>query len=329
MSRSPAERLRLLAAHGDDPNGYALLQPDMEYFDHGEGFLAYRTSFWTPVVLDDPVAPREARADLVRAFLDAHPRAIFYNASGDFAAELAGLERGYRFAPFGTERVLDIGDEAFLESKKIRGALKKAKKGKLALEEVDPEDAPADRLELLRAVNQEFLDATPSKKEITFISRGVRFERQEDVRLFALRCTEKGETRDFGFVVLDPYYAGGAKVGYQLNAIRFRRTKIWGVYFAVVATLARLLREEGATRLSLGGLAYDLVDEPSPFPHDPKMVRRMQAVKDRTDEWYVMSHFTDMKLELGGDPIRRYTCLPARASVTRSIVRFLRVSGMV
>jgi pimeloyl-ACP methyl ester carboxylesterase len=324
------ERYPTLEAHGNDPNDYALLQPGMHYFEHGDGFLGYRTSMWRPVVLGDPVVPEAGRADLLRAFLEEHPKAVFFNLSGEAAATLHGLELGFRLCPYGTERILDLEDEGFLTRKRIKGALKKARKGGLELEEVDFESFDEERLTELRAVDREFLERTPSKKEITFISRGVALEPEPGVRVFALRCVDKeGFVEDFGFLVLDPYFIGGEKVGYQLNAIRFRKTRIWGVYYAVVAQLAQQLRSEGFRRLSLGGLAFDLLGEPSAFPHDEKMLRRLEFVQERTDDYYVMSHFTDMKLELGGEPLRRYCAIAPSASVTRSILRFLRVSQMI
>lgn len=319
-----------LEAYACDPNAYALLQPGMEYFERGEGFLGYRTSMWRPVVLGDPVVPEAERVDLLRAFLEEHPKAVFFNVSGEVGACLHDLDLGYRLAPFGTERVLDLEDDSFLSRKRIKGALKKAHKGGLELEELDLAETSPERLAEIRLIDQEFLDKTPSRKEITFISRGVALAPEPGVRFFALRCADKhGFVEDFGFLVLDPYHQGGEKIGYQLNAIRFRRTRIWGVYYAVVAQLAEMLRAEGFRRLSMGGLAFDQLEEPSDFPHDEKMLRRLNFVAERTDDYYVMSHFTDMKLELGGEPIRRYCAIAPRASVTRSILRFLRVSQMI
>lgn len=324
------DRYPTLEAHGNDPNDYALLQSGMDYFEHGDGFLGYRTSMWRPVVLGDPVVPEAGRGELLRAFLAAHPKAVFFNLSEGAAATLHGLSLGFRFCPYGTERVLDLEDEDFLTRKRIKGALKKAKKGGLELEELDLDTIDGERLEELRAINREFLERTPSKKEITFISRGVALAPEPGVRVFALRCADKeGFVEDFGFLVLDPFHQGGEKVGFQLNAIRFRKTRIWGVYYAVVARLVQDLRAEGYRRLSLGGLAFDLLDEPSAVPHDEKMLRRLKFVQERTDDYYVMSHFTDMKLELGGEALRRYCVIAPGASVTRSILRFLRVSQMI
>ncbi len=329
VSRDAAARLAFMAQAGEDPNGYALLQPGMEYWDHPLGFAGYRTSLWTPVVLGDPCCRPSDRATVLSALVAARPKAVFFNLSEAAATDLSGLGLGYRFAPMGTERYLDLATGEGFEAKTVKSAVKKAKKAGLELDELDWATASPERLLTLAEVNREFLAATPAGREITFVSRGVALAPEPEVRVFVLSAREGETARDFGFLVLDPWWQGGVRVGYQLNAIRFRRTRIWGVYFAVVAMLADLLRAEGSRFLSLGGLAYDLVEQPSAFPHDPKMLRRLAFVRERTDEHYVMSHFTSMKVELGGTALRRYIALPARASVTRSVLRFLRVSGMV
>ena len=233
------------------------------------------------------------------------------------------------FCPFSSERILDLDNPQWLEQKKIKGAAKKAKKAKLALHDVDFDCVPPEISQMLTEVNQEFVQRTPAKAEVTFISRAVELCNQVGVRTLSLSCVEKGEKRDFGFIVLDPYFSECKHLGYQLNAIRFRKTKIWGVYFSIVCQLAELLKEEGYSRLSLGGCAFDLIDEPSPFPHDEKMVKRLAWIRERADDYYVLSHFTEMKQELGGFPLRRYFAIGPSASVTRTIVRFLRVSAMI
>ncbi len=327
--RTRAERYELITKFSNDPNVYATLQPELEYFDTEDGFLAFRRSFLRPVVLGDPVCPKEKLPGFLKEFHETWPYAVFAYVSEDFAKSLHECELGYRFCPFSTERILDLNEPTWLERKKIKGAFKKAKKAKLQLMDVDFDSVSPDIKRMLTEVNQEFVERTPAKAEVTFISRAVELRNQQGVRTMALSCVEKGEKRDFGFIVLDPYFFEGKQLGFQLNAIRFRRTKIWGVYFSIVAMLAETLAQEGYTRLSLGGCAFDLLDEPSPFPHDGKMLDRLAWIRERADDYYVLSHFTEMKQELGGKALRRYFAISQSASVTRTIVRFLRVSAMI
>ena len=327
--RTRQERYDLIKSCSSDPNVYALLQPDIEYFDSAEGFLGYRRSFLRPVVLGDPVCPKEKLPTFIKKFHDEWPNAIYAYISQDFAQTLHEVSLGYRFCPFSSERILHLDNRQWLERKKIKGAAKKAKKAKLAMHDVDFETVPQNISQMLTEVNQEFVERTPAKAEVTFISRAVELRNQEGVRTMSLSCVEKGEHRDFGFLVLDPYFSQGEHIGYQLNAIRFRRTRIWGVYYSIVCQLAEMLREEGFSRLSLGGCAFDLIEEASPFPHDEKMEGRLAWIRERADDYYVLSHFTEMKQELGGFPLRRYFAISSSASVTRTIVRFLRVSAMI
>ncbi|MCK5686419.1 DUF2156 domain-containing protein [bacterium] len=322
------KKYELITKYSYDPNAYALLQNDMNYFVEQNGFIGYRELKNNPVVLDDPIVASENLESLVRSFYSKEPNAIYVNISQEFASKLYGYDLGYRFCPYGTENVLDL-DPALLDGKKVKSALKKAKKATLSIEEVDFDDLDQQRLDLMKTINMEFLENTPSKKEITFISRAVEFRNQPGVRFFALKHVDKGEEKCFGFIVLDPFFKNGQKVGYQLNAIRFRRTKIWGVYYSIVGILVEKLMKENYKKLSLGGLALDMFETPSPFPHDSKMVNRIISLGKKADNYYVVSNFTDMKLEFAGERIRRYIAIPEKESVSRSIFRFLRVSGIL
>lgn len=326
--RTLEERYDLISRFAGHPNAYALLQPEMEYFDGPEGFLAYRTAFFRDLVLNDPVAEPSGLDPLIRRFLAERPGTVFVNISQPFAGRLHALGLGYRFSPYGTERILDLEVRSFLSNGKVAGALKKARKGGLVLEELDLGTTRPEVLEELALINREFLDQTRPRREITFISRPVELRPRPGVRFFVMREKPTGRFFPFGFLVLDPFFEGGALVGYQLNAIRFRKTRIWGVYYAVVADLASRLAAEGLRRLSLGGLAYDLADEPSPFPHDDKIVRRLRLLRRFSDRFYMLSHFTDVKLELAGSALRMYLAIPPDGSVTRTVVRFARVSGL-
>lgn len=325
LARTFPDRLGCIRTHSTDPNAYAALQPGLAYFDDAAGFVAFRRSLFRPVVLGDPVASEEDRAGVLDAFLASSRAGVFVNVTEGFGAALH--ERGYRLAPFGTELVLETSPDRLRRSRAVKGALKQARKAELALEPVEFATADPAFVGELRAVNDEYLAASRSGKEISFISRGVVFDDLPDVRFYALRVRD-AERPIVGFIVADPIYEGGRRVGFQLNAIRLRRTKIWGVYLAVVVLLAERLAAEGLGRLSLGGLAFDEVERPSPFSHDPKILRRLAVVRRHSDRFYGMSGFTSMKLEFEGEKLRRYVAIPPRSSVTRSAFRFLIASGV-
>jgi len=324
-----SSRYEMIYKYSNDPNAYALLQSEMDYFHHGDSFLAFRKSNNTPVVLNDPVAEPDKLESLIRLFTGKEKKSIFVNISQEFASMLNGYGLEYRFCPYGTENIIDLSSSTYMDSKKIKSALKKARKVDLKMNLIDFNSISPEKLELLKTINQEFLDHTPSKKEITFISRGVELKNLQGVKFYELIYVEGERNTTFGFIVLDPYFSNGDLTGYQLNAIRFRRTRIWGVYYSVVALLAKMLKEEGFSSLSLGGLALDMFDVPSPFPHDKKMVKRITSLGKKADKYYVVSNFTEMKLEFHGDRIRRYLAIPRDTSVSRSIFKFLRVSGMI
>lgn len=326
---SPEQRLALIQKHSNDPNAYALVQPDIKYYDTDYGFVGYRISLGKPVVLGDPLAPADKMSDLLAAFMSKFERPVFSNITEGFGTVLHNLNQGFRFCPFGTELIVPINVEEISKEKKVKGALKKGKKAELRLERINFDELGEAELTLLQELNTNYLEQTNAGKEVTFISRGVQFVNQPQVRFYALSCMEKGERNTFGFMVADPFYENGKHVGYQLNAVRFRRTKIWGVYFSIICLLAEQLAEEGFTHISLGGLAYDELDKPSTFPHDAKMQRRLTQLQKHSDKYYNTTHFTAMKLQFEGHKIRRYMAIYEEASVTRSVFRFLRVSRMV
>jgi lysylphosphatidylglycerol synthetase-like protein (DUF2156 family) len=340
--RSIEARRLLVRETSDDPNVLAVLQPRLDYVDTPAGFVAGRRALGRFVALNDPVGPSSDWPAILAAALEAHPRAVFMNLSEAGALALHALGRGYRFCPFGAERFLPLPPvaETFAPPKKVAGALKKARKAGFALQEASLATGPEPLRARVTGLNLAFLAVTPSHKEITFICRPVELLADHpEARLFLLhqgrspeasRATANDDPASvFGFVVADPWYRAGTIDGYQINAIRFGPTKIWNVYAVVVWELAERFRAEGHRRLSLGGCAFHRCADPSAVPHDLKMLRRLELVKKYGDRFYQLSNFTAQKLDLPGDDVRRFMAIGPGCSVTRSLVRFLRVSEML
>ncbi|MBG8554589.1 phosphatidylglycerol lysyltransferase domain-containing protein [Hymenobacter guriensis] len=306
---APASRFETLRRCASDPNAYAALQPNLRYFDHPAGFLAYRRTLAGNVVLGDPIAGPAERTALLQAFLKQHPRSIFGYLSEDAAANLAQASaRPMRFVRIGTERCLDLTCPlAFSAS--TRGALKKAGKAQLSLAERNLAELSAAEREQLQAINQEFIRLSPAQKEIGFISRLLQFTHEPDVRFFVIQAGP--ERTPLGFCVLDPWYQDGGLKGYQLHQFRLLPTKIWGVFLSVVAMLAGQLQAEGYQCLSLGGCigpasGSQLLPASSVYDYCRDVTFRL------IDRYHPLTNLSKSKHEFAGFDMPRYLAAPHR-----------------
>jgi lysylphosphatidylglycerol synthetase-like protein (DUF2156 family) len=328
-NRTRRERYELLRRHSDDPNAYAALQPDLDYFDGAGGFVAYRRALGAPVVLGDPVAAPGHLRELLGAFVAQEPAATFVNITEPLGHLLDEVGAGrYRFVPFASEKLVDVEVAAETMAKPVRGAMKKGRRGGLRLEEVDLDALSASRRRRVAAIDARFLARSTAGRELDFIARALELRSEPGVRAFLMHHSDRGDERLFGVCTLDPFFSGGRLVGAQLHQIRFDRTRIWGVYLCVAQRLAALLADEGLDFLSLGGCAFHRAGEPHRLPAAPLYEAARMLASERADRFHSMSNFTAMKLLFPGPTIRRYIAGPSTNPLL-PLLRFLRASRII
>src|SRR5262249_57325272 len=132
-----------------------------------------------------------------------------------------------RTGGMGIERVLPL-DGAGRDDRhpRVRGAMKKAARARLEVQEVRPSRWTEAQRARAEAITQSYLTRSAVPVEMSFLNRPLRSIDWIDdglARTFLLRQGTDGET--FGYIVLDPYFEAGRVTGYLLNLIRFEPTR--------------------------------------------------------------------------------------------------------
>lgn len=325
LSRTPEERLKALINWSNDPNAYATLQPNLTYFDHPHGYIAFRRALSGNVVLSDPIIETGKEKEVLEAFLKSYPRSIFSYASDKTAAILAELDsKPMRTMYLGVEHWLDLSQQNEV-SKPIASALKKADKAGLSLKEIRWSECAPEWLDAIQALNQKFIADTPAHKEMGFISRAIHFHDEVDVRPFLIFI--KNTELPIGFLVLDPWYEAGKCIGYQLHQFRLAPTKLWGVYFSVVAKLTQQLRDEGYRAFSLGGSTIAENELSKHFRVSKSYNAARKIALKLAKRYHPMTNQSQIKLQFTGHDIQRYLIAPHKIPLL-PLLRLVRANNI-
>ncbi|MFP2926807.1 phosphatidylglycerol lysyltransferase domain-containing protein [Pyxidicoccus sp. 3LG] len=313
----------LVRAHGADPISYSTLQSGLAYFETSFGYIAYQRALGFDLTLGPPVCASGDRAELLQRFLRAGRRPLFFYVQREVAMLAAALGGPrYRVSGMGVDKVLSLDAPMSSRSAKVDGALKKAVRGGFDVEEVRPSELDSEARARVDAITRAYLRRSSVPVEMRFINRPLTLEDDGLARMFLLRQGADG--RVFGYAVLDPYFEGGRAHGYLLNLIRFEPTRLWGVYYSLVATLAARLREEGVPQLSLGFCPLYGVDTEGCSPLLSRQVRWMERRFAGVD---YLARLREMKDAFPGGTPQRYFVTPSPWAVS-ALLAFLRATGV-
>jgi lysylphosphatidylglycerol synthetase-like protein (DUF2156 family) len=166
----------------------------------------------TAMVLSDPVAPPEHRADLIRRFLAQHRDACFCQASRSTAELLTPL--GFLVNEMGYETRIDLSAYDFSGQKRRNLRKAKSKMEKLGYATREGALSSVDLNELKAVSTAWRRTRTVRRREVSFINRPLVFVEEPDVRRF-FTFDAGGRLAAFGF--FDPVYAGGVVTGYSIS----------------------------------------------------------------------------------------------------------------
>lgn len=302
----------LVRAHGSDPISYSTLQAGLSYFETSFGYVAFRRAFGFDLTLGPPVCASGDRTELIERFLRSRRSPLFFYVPRDVAmlvAELGGPR--FRVSGMGIDKVLALDAPPPEPHPRVRGALKKAERAGFELLEVQPSRLGTDERGRLDAITRSYLRRSSVPVEMHFLNRPLAFDEDGFARLFVLRQGADGQV--FGYAVLDPYFEAGRVQGYLLNLIRFERTRLWGVYYSAVATLASRLRAEGLQQLSLGFCPLVEVDTEGCSPVLARQVRWMERQLAGIE---YLARLREMKEAFPGLKPQRYFVTPSPWAVT-------------
>ncbi|MGE0175175.1 MAG: phosphatidylglycerol lysyltransferase domain-containing protein [Oligoflexales bacterium] len=243
------QRQDIVKKCGTDPISYSTLQPGLKYFDFSSGYFAYQKRAGVAVVLGPPVCDRSHEVEACHHFLKKYSNVVFSYIRKDLSEALTkSCTRPLYFCEIGTDLFVDTSSNGPFASKEINGAIKSAQRHGFHIEEVDLKTCAPGVLNQLKQINDDFVNLSPTKREMTFLNRPMAFLDNQLSRFFVLLQNQQ----IIGFTALDPYLSDTMHRNFLLNILRFKKTKQWGVYIATVVALNSLLREEGSSELSLG-----------------------------------------------------------------------------
>lgn len=313
----------LVRAHGSDPISYSTLQEGLSYFETSFGYVAYQRAFGFDLTLGPPVCAERDRPELIRRFLAASKRPIFFYLPrdvADLAAELGG--RRFGLSGMGVDKVVPLAGAEVPPHSRVRGALKKANRVRLEVVEVAAAELTSAQRHRLDAITRSYLRRSAVPVEMRFLNRPFSVADDGLARTFVLRQGEDAQV--FGYAVLDPYFEEGRVRGYLLNLIRFERTRLWGVYYSAVAMLAAQLRREGVAELSLGFCPLVGVESDGCSPGLSRQVKWMEAKLAGVE--YV-ARLRELKEAFAGPTPQRYfvSSTPFAAVTLLALLRACRV----
>ncbi|NVJ09934.1 DUF2156 domain-containing protein [Myxococcus sp. AM001] len=313
----------LVRAHGADPISYSTLQPGLSYFETSFGYVPYQRAFGFDLTLGPPVCAAGDRAALLQRFLRTGRRPLFFYVQRDVAMLAAGLGGPrYRVSGMGMDKVLALDTPESARAAKVEAALRKAARGGFEVREVEPSALGDEERARVEAITRAYLRRSSVPVEMRFLNRPLTLDGDGLARMFLLR--QGADARVFGYAVLDPYFHEGRVQGYLLNLIRFEPTRLWGVYYAAVATLASRLRVEGVSQLSLGFCPLYGVDTDG---CSPGLSRQVQWLERRLAGVDYLARLREMKDAFPGGTPQRYFVTPSPWAVT-ALLSLLRACGV-
>jgi phosphatidylglycerol lysyltransferase len=254
----PADWVRRFGA--GDLIAAATLQPKMEILQTAHGFWAYRQAASTQITLGGPICAPAHRQLMVDRFL-AHARRPVFCYIRQNLVEILG-KKGLHCAGMGIDRWVDL--KAFLSApaREVLGARKKAAKAGVVLTEASPQSLTPALTTQLNEISSAYLAAAEVQTEMTFLNRPLDQAPDPDRRVFLLGRGAEQAGEIFGFAVLNPVFQNGKITAYLLDLLRYRPSRVWGLWLSTVHQLAERLQREGVG-LSLGYCPLHQVAAPS------------------------------------------------------------------
>ncbi|QEG37636.1 DUF2156 domain-containing protein [Bythopirellula goksoeyrii] len=208
---APDRRLQLVRQFGSFTQAYSTaVQPGLEYFWHGEAYLAFRRKWGIACVLADPVGAPELHAPLLSAFTKEFPRNCFWQISKGTAILLQ--ERGFWINEMGCDTRLDLASYSFAGKKKERLRHATNWLAKHSYEIREGTFASDVSVSEIRELSARWQAERRTTRDVYFFNRPIVYADEIDVRKFFL-FSPAGDPE--AFIFFDPICQAGEVVGYS------------------------------------------------------------------------------------------------------------------
>lgn len=244
-----SDRAELVRNHSSDLISYSTLQPNLQYFDTSYGYIAYRKIGKHSITLGPPVCQKSDMPSLTQRFLAKNKSVSFCYLNENSLDDMR--QAGLRVSAIGVDRMVNY-DRFFQNTdKKVISAVHKASKENLIIKEVSIGEINSELISTLAKINDDFLLRSVFPGEMIFLNKPMDYSDDHLRRVFTLSVQNSDCNDVIGFLTLNPIFNNGKVDGYLLDIIRFKKTKLWGLWYASVWNLSKLLEREGKF-LSLG-----------------------------------------------------------------------------
>jgi len=224
---------------------YATLQAGLSYLDTGFGYWAYRRIGGVDITLGGPVCAPGDRSEMLKRFLHRSRRALLFYLPESFLPLLG--DASLHCAGIGSDRRPSLEPLLSDPPRVVQGALRHARRAGLRWVEREASSLGPAEHEAIRRIDAAYLARAQCSVEMSFLNRPVRPVEDRGRRFIFLEtgAGDGGPLDWLGYAALNPIFRQGAVEAYLLDALRFRPTRIWGLWLSTVHHLAGRLSAEG------------------------------------------------------------------------------------
>lgn len=232
---------------------------DNSYAHTAAGIVAYQRRTGVALVLGDPLGPEEGRVASVREFVDDAEHAglvpCFFSATD---ATRDALPAGWRSLVVADDTIVDLPGLEFTGKRwnSVRTTLNKADREGMTFRLTHLKSEPWGIQQQVRAISEMWV-GDKGLPEMGF-TLGTLVEAEDPEVRLAIAVSPQGDVD--GFLSWMPIYGGESRIrGWTLDLMRRREGGFGPVMEYLIASSARVFRDEGAQLMSLSGapLAHD------------------------------------------------------------------------
>ncbi len=306
---SPVDRW--IRAHaGGDLIAASTLQPGLRWFETSFGAWAYAAVDGFEVTLGGPLCAPGDRPEMLRRFLARSRRPILFYLREDLLRLLEPT--GLRSAGIGVDRHVDIPALLAAPHPTVRGAAKKARKAGLRLRPIELTELDQRERARLEQITARYLAHAQVGVEMAFLNWPMSHADAGIRRVYALEKFDREHQGVFGYVVLNPIFDRGERIGYLLDIIRFEPTRLWGVWLATVHALATELAKRGE-QLALGFAPLHRV-RPAPVAGSRTLQAQFDWMVRYLSTTQYLQRLRELKDAIPGPEEQRYVASYTRAA---------------
>ena len=242
-----------LRKYGTNSMSYSGLQSELRHFVlDNVGYIAYlpfKNLFWSlrghRIIISDPVCDPKHYQQILKAFLEETPRAIFVHIGADCGDALTAL--GVQVNGFGIETELpcndfDLGGKARAKLRQWRNKCERE-----GVSVIEKSIGAFDSTEPVKQLSKAWLNSKGTR-EYGILSRPFSYEPELDVRNFW--AYQNGQL--IAMAVFDPIYKDNKVIAYYHNVDRILPEAPNGTGAFLILEAMKQFRSEGKSFISLG-----------------------------------------------------------------------------